>query len=111
MNKIIKNDNVIVLSGKDKGKVGRVVKVVGDQVIVENINTVKKHRKSNRMQGLEGGIVSLNMPLHISNIAIWNPYTQKADKVAIKIIAVEGGFKRVRIFKSSGIELVKDEIK
>lgn len=102
MNKIIKGDQVIVIAGKDKGKQGQVVKVLGDKVIVEGINVVKRHQKPNPMRGIEGGIVVKNMPLAISNIAILNPETNKADRVGIKLVESDGKVKRVRFFKFNG---------
>ncbi|OSI32017.1 50S ribosomal protein L24 [Neisseria dumasiana] len=102
MNKIIKGDQVIVIAGKDKGKQGQVVKVLGDKVIVEGINVVNRHQKPNPMRGIEGGIVVKNMPLAISNIAILNPETNKADRVGIKLVESDGKVKRVRFFKSNG---------
>mgnify|MGYP000329934862 FL=1 len=102
MNKIIKGDQVVVIAGKDKGKQGQVVRVLGDKVVVEGVNVVKRHQKPNPMRGIEGGIVSKEMPLHISNVAILNPETNKADRVGIKLIENEGKVKRVRFFKSNG---------
>lgn len=102
MNKIIKGDQVVVITGKDKGKQGQVVRVLGDKVVVEDVNVVKRHQKPNPMRGIEGGIVSKEMPLHISNVAILNPETNKADRVGIKLIENEGKVKRVRFFKSNG---------
>ncbi|WP_297955509.1 50S ribosomal protein L24 [uncultured Neisseria sp.] len=102
MNKIIKGDQVVVITGKDKGKQGQVVRVLGDKVVVEGVNVVKRHQKPNPMRGIEGGIVSKEMPLHISNVAILNPETNKADRVGIKLIENEGKVKRVRFFKSNG---------
>ena len=105
MNKIIKGDKVIVLAGKDIGKQGQVVRVLGDKVVVEGVNQVKRHQKPNPMRGVEGGIVIKNMPLAISNVAIFNPATNKADRVGIKLVETEGKVKRVRVFKSSGAEI------
>lgn len=105
MNKIIKGDQVIVIAGKDKGKQGQVLRVLGDKVIVEGVNVVKRHQKPNSMRGVEGGIVEKNMPLAISNIAIFNPEIKKADRVGIKLIESEGKVKRVRVFKSNGIQI------
>lgn len=102
MNKIIKGDQVVVITGKDKGKQGQVVRVLGDKVVVEGVNVVKRHQKPNPMRGIEGGIVSKEMPLHISNVAILNPETNKADRVGIKLIENEGKVKHVRFFKSNG---------
>ena len=105
MNKIIKGDKVIVIAGKDKGKQGQVVRVLGDNVVVEGVNEVKRHQKPNPMRGVEGGIVTKNMPLAISNVAIFNPETNKADRVGIKLVETEGKVKRVRVFKSNGAEI------
>ncbi|MCB1828762.1 MAG: 50S ribosomal protein L24 [Chromatiaceae bacterium] len=100
MRKIKKGDQVIVLAGKDKGKQGAVLRVPGsDKVIVENINIVRKHTKANPMKGEPGGIVDKEMPLHISNVAILNPVTGKADRVGFK--SLEDG-RKVRFFKSNG---------
>ncbi|GHA76952.1 50S ribosomal protein L24 [Formosimonas limnophila] len=99
MEKIRKGDNVVVLTGKDKGKRGVVSqRVDADYVKVEGINVVKKHQRPNPMLQREGGIVSKEMPIHISNVALFNTKTQKADRVAIK--EVDG--KKVRVFKSNG---------
>ena len=102
MNKIRKGDEVIVLAGRDKGKRGKVVLRKDDEkLVVEGINLVKKHTKPNPMKGTTGGIVEKSMPIHQSNVAIFNPATGKADRVGIKL--VDG--KRVRVFKSSGEEI------
>jgi large subunit ribosomal protein L24 len=99
MNKIRKGDEVIVLAGRDKGQRGKVVLRKDDErVVVEGINLVKKHTKPNPMKGTTGGIVEKAMPIHQSNVAIFNPATGKADRVGIKV----EGDKRVRVFKSSG---------
>lgn len=102
MNKIIKGDKVIVIAGKDKGKQGQVVKVLGDKVVVEGVNVAKRHQKPNPMRGIEGGIIVKNMPLAISNVAIFNPETNKADRVGVKLVESDGKVKRVRFFKSNG---------
>jgi large subunit ribosomal protein L24 len=97
--KIKKGDEVIVTTGKDKGKRGTVVKVLDDdRLIVENINMAKKHTKPNPNKGEPGGILDKEMPLHISNVALYNPVTDKADRVGFKIL--EDG-KKVRVFKSN----------
>ena len=102
MNKIRKGDEVIVLAGKDKGKRGRVVLRKDDEhLVVEGINLVKKHTKPNPMKGTTGGIVEKAMPIHQSNVAIFNSATGKADRVGIKI----EGDKRSRVFKSSGEQI------
>lgn len=100
MRKIKKGDQVIVIAGKDKGKQGTVVRVVDDErLVVENINMVKRHTKGNPMRGEAGGILDKEMPLHVSNVAIFNPVTGKGDRVGIKTL--EDG-KKVRFFKSNG---------
>ncbi len=100
MMKIKKGDEVIVIAGKDKGKRGTVVRVTPDErVIVENVNIAKKHQKPNPMAGTPGGIVEKEMPLHISNIAVYNPATGKADRVGFKVL--DDG-RKVRCFKSNG---------
>ena len=103
MNKIRKGDEVVVLAGRDKGKRGKVVlRKDEDHLVVEGVNLVKKHTKPNRMAGTEGGIVEKTMPIHQSNVAIFNAQTGKADRVGIKLLA-DG--KKVRVFKSSGEEI------
>jgi large subunit ribosomal protein L24 len=100
MNKICKGDEVIVLTGRDKGKRGVVSqRVDDDHVIVDGVNIVKKHVKPNPMKGTTGGVIDKTMPINQSNVAIYNPATGKADRVGIKLL--EGG-KKVRVFKSSG---------
>jgi large subunit ribosomal protein L24 len=102
MNKIRKGDEVIVIAGRDKGKRGKVIlRKDDDHVVVEGINQVKKHTKPNPMKGTTGGIVDKVMPIHQSNVAIFNPATGKADRVGIKV----DGDKRSRVFKSSGEEI------
>ena len=102
MNKIRKGDEVIVIAGRDKGKRGTITLRTDDSyVLVEGINLVKKHTKPNPMKGTTGGIVEKAMPIHQSNVAIFNPATGKADRVGIKT----DGDKRVRVFKSSGEEI------
>jgi large subunit ribosomal protein L24 len=102
MKKIKTGDQVIVIAGKDKGKKGQVVRLLGDKVLVEGVNQVKRHQKPNPMRGIEGGVVTKSMPLDISNIAIFNPETQKADRVGIKVEMVDGKAVRSRFFKSTG---------
>ncbi|WP_269531235.1 50S ribosomal protein L24 [Chitinimonas sp. BJYL2] len=100
MNKIRKGDEVVVITGKDKGKRGTVLRVlVGDKVVVEGVNIVKKHQKPNPVRGVAGGVVDKTMPMHVSNIAIFNKATQKADRVGFKLL--DDG-KKVRVFKSNG---------
>ncbi len=99
MQRIKKGDEVIVRTGKDKGKRGTVVKLVGvDRVLVQGINRVKKHQKPNPNQGIAGGIADKDMPIHISNIGLYNSETKKADRVGFKFL--EDG-KKVRFFKST----------
>lgn len=99
MNKIRKGDEVIVLAGKDKGKRGAVLRCVEDRVVVEGVNRVKKHAKPNPVKGQVGGIVEKEMSIHVSNVAVFNPATQKADRIGFKTL--EDG-KKVRFFKSNG---------
>jgi large subunit ribosomal protein L24 len=100
MRKIRKGDDVIVITGKDKGKRGTVLRMLDeDQVLVENVNMVKKHQKPNPQRGQPGGIVDKEMPLHISNLALFNPQKGGADRVGIKIL--DDG-RKVRVFKSNG---------
>lgn len=104
MNKIKKGDEIIVITGRDKGKRGTVVRRIEDEsVVVEGINLVKKHQRPNPMQGAPGGIIDKTMPIDLSNVMLYNPATGKGDRVGIKTL--EDG-KRVRFFKSNG-ELVK----
>ena len=105
MSKIVKGDHVVVISGRDKGKQGRVTRLLGDKVVVEGVNLVKRHQKPNPMRNVEGGVVIKNMPIHISNVAIYNKETQKADRVGVKLIDDDGKVRRVRVFKSNGAEL------
>jgi large subunit ribosomal protein L24 len=103
MNKIRKGDDVIVLTGRDKGKRGKIALRKDDShVLIEGINLVKKHTKPNPLKGAAGGIVEKAMPIHQSNVAIFNATTGKADRVGIKLLA-DG--KRVRVYKSSGEEI------
>ena len=103
MNKIRKGDQVIVTTGRDKGKRGTVAsRVDDDYVVVDGINVVKKHVKPNPMKGTTGGVVDKTLSIHQSNVAIFNPATAKADRVGIKILADN---KKIRVFKSSGDEI------
>ena len=100
MQKIRKGDNVVVTTGKDKGKRGTVLRVLGEnRVLVEGANRVKKHQKPNPMKGATGGIVDKEMPIHVSNVAIFNATTQKPDRVGVK--RLEDG-RTGRIFRSNG---------
>jgi len=100
MRKIKKGDDVIVITGKDKGKRGTVLRVIDlEHVLVEGANRVKKHQRPNPMKGASGGIVDKEMPLHVSNVAIFNPGTKKADRIGTRLL--DDG-RRVRCFKSNG---------
>ena len=103
MNKIRKGDQVIVLTGRDKGKRGTVAsRVDDDYLVVDGVNVVKKHVKPNPMKGTTGGVVDKTMPIHQSNVAIYNAATSKADRVGIKLL--DNGDK-VRVYKSSGEQI------
>jgi len=103
MNKLRKGDSVIVLTGRDKGKRGTVaLRADETHLVVEGVNMVKKHVKPNPMKGTMGGIVEKAMPIHQSNIAIFNAQTGKADRVGVK---VQDDGKRVRVYKSTGAEI------
>lgn len=99
MNRIRKGDQVVVITGKDKGKKGEITRVAGDRVIVANINVVKRHTKANPQAGQAGGIVEREAPIHISNVMLFNPATGKGDRVGFKVL--EDG-RKVRVFRSSG---------
>lgn len=99
MNKLKRDDEVIVVTGKDKGKRGTVSQIVGDRVVVAGVNMVKRHTKPNPNAGVQGGILEKEAALHVSNVAIFNPETNTADRVGIQID--EDGNKQ-RIFKSNG---------
>jgi large subunit ribosomal protein L24 len=99
MSKIRKGDQVVVITGKDKGKRGTVLRVLDEKVVVENINIAKKHVRPNPMRGEQGGIVDKEMPLHVSNVALYNPTIGKADRVGMKTL--DDG-RKVRVFKSNG---------
>lgn len=104
MRKIRQGDDVVIIAGKDKGRRGRVIRVYPDQekVLVENVNVVKRHRKGNPQQGEAGGIIEQEKPVHQSNVALYNPATEKGDRVGIRVL--EDGTK-ARFFKSNN-ELV-----
>jgi large subunit ribosomal protein L24 len=100
MQRIRKGDEVVVLAGRDKGKRGTVLRRVDAQhVVVEGVNRVKKHQRPNPMKGEQGGIIDKDMPIHVSNVALFNPATKKGDRSGIKLL--EGG-KKVRVFKDNG---------
>jgi len=100
MRRIRKGDEVMVISGRDKGKRGTVLRRIDAQhVVVEGVNRVKKHQRPNPMRGQTGGIVDKDLPIHVSNIALFNPATQKADRTGVK--RLDDG-RKVRIFKANG---------
>ena len=105
MLKIKRNDEVIVIAGKDKGKRGKVLKVLENKLLVSGINVVRKHQKPNPQKGAQGGIVDKESPIQASNVAIYNPQTQKADRVGFKFL--EDGTK-VRCFKSTS-EVIEEK--
>ncbi len=99
MMKIKQNDEVIIIAGKDKGSIGTVTRVLGSKVIVEGNNMAKKHIRPNPQEGIQGGIEEKEMPMSISNVAIYNPKTKKADRVGVRVN--DEGVKE-RFFKSNG---------
>ena len=100
MQRIKKGDEVVVISGRDKGKRGTVLRRVdAEHVVVEGINRVKKHQRPNPMQGQTGGIVDKDMPIHVANVALFNSATQKADRIGFKMMP-DG--RKVRVFKANG---------
>ena len=104
MQKIKKGDNVVVIAGRDKGKRGDVARIVDDRhVLVNGVNQVKKHAKPNPMKNQPGGIITKELPIDISNVAIWNPVTQKPDRIGLRML--EDG-RKVRFFKGNGEQLV-----
>ncbi len=100
MRKIKKGDNVVILAGRDKGKRGDVSQTVGaDYVLVVGVNQVKRHTRPNPMKNQPGGIITKEVPIHVSNVAIWNPVTLKGDRIGFRVLA-DG--RKVRFFKSNG---------
>ena len=100
MKRIRKGDEVIVLSGRDKGKRGTVLRRVdAEHVLVEGVNRVKKHQRPNPMKGEQGGIVDKDLPIHVSNIALFNPASQKGERAGVKTL--DDG-RKVRVFKGNG---------
>ncbi len=99
MAKIRKGDEVIVRVGRDKGKRGKVMRVFSDRVLVENVNVVKRHTRPNPNRGVTGGIIDKELPIHISNVALFNPATKKGERVGYRILT-DGT--KVRFFKKSG---------
>ena len=104
MRKIKKGDSVVVIAGRDKGKRGDVAQIVDDRhVLVNGVNQVKKHAKPNPMKNQPGGIITKELPIDVSNVAIWNPVTQKPDRIGLRVL--EDG-RKVRFFKGNGEQLV-----
>lgn len=102
MKRIRSGDEVIITAGKSKGHVGKVLRVIEDSVVVEGGNLIKKHVKANPQQPEnKGGIITREAPLHVSNVAHYNPITKKADKVGFKYLENDGVSKKVRYFKSN----------
>ena len=100
MNKIIKNDQVVIIAGKDKGRRGTVTELTGKgKILVQGVNVAKKHQKGNPSAGISGGIIEKEMPLDLSNVMLVNPATDKGDRVGFKVL--DDG-KKVRFFKSNG---------
>ncbi|WP_018864721.1 MULTISPECIES: 50S ribosomal protein L24 [Thioalkalivibrio] len=99
MKKIRKGDDVVVIAGKDKGRRGTIIKVLDGKVLVQNINMVKKHQKPNPQRGIGGGIIEKEMPIDVSNVMLFNPATDKGDRVSFKTL--EDG-RKVRVFRSNG---------
>jgi len=100
MQRIRKGDEVVVLSGRDKGKRGTVLRRIdAEHLVVEGVNRVKKHQRPNPMKGVTGGIVDKDLPIHVSNVALFNPATKKGDRVGVKTL--DDG-RRVRVFKDNG---------
>lgn len=98
-NRIKKGDQVVVIAGRDKGKTGDVVRVLGDKIVVSNINIVKRHTKPNPQAGQPGGVIERESPIHVSNVMLFNPASGKGERVATKVL--EDG-RRLRVFRSSG---------
>ena len=100
MQRIKKGDEIVVIAGRDKGKRGTVLRRVdAEHVVVEGVNRVKKHQRPNPMKGETGGIIDKDLPIHVSNIALYNPATKKADRAGVK--KLEDG-RKVRVFKGNG---------
>src|SRR3546814_18095968 len=99
MNRINKGDRVVVTAGKDKGKQGDVVRVMGDKVVVSNINIVKRHTKPNPQANQPGGVIAREAPIHVSNVMHFNPASGKGERIGTKVL--EAG-RRLRVFRSSG---------
>lgn len=101
MNRIKSGDTVIVIAGKSKGHVGKVVRVLDKGVVIEGANLIKKHVKPNPQLEQKGGIITKEAPVHVSNVALYNPVSKKADKVGFKFLEKDGNKQKVRYFKSN----------
>ncbi|HEY2347010.1 MAG TPA: 50S ribosomal protein L24 [Xanthomonadaceae bacterium] len=99
MNRIKKGDNVLVITGKNKGQKGEVLRVAADRVIVQNINIIKRHTKANPQANQPGGVIEREAPIHISNVMLLNPVSGKGERVGFKVL---GDGRKVRVFRSSG---------
>ena len=100
MKRIRKGDEIVVIAGKDKGRRGQVLKVVSDEkLLIEGVNRVRKHQKPNPVAGVQGGIIDKEMPIHVSNVMLWNPNKESGDRVGFKILEDN---RKVRYFKSDG---------
>lgn len=108
MKRIRSGDTVIIIAGKSKGHIGKVIRVFGDSVFVEGGNLIKKHVKPNPQLNEKGGIITREAPVNVSNVAIYNPVTKRADKVGFKFLVKDGNNNKVRYFKSNNeiIDLV-----
>jgi large subunit ribosomal protein L24 len=98
MNKIRKGDEVVVIAGRDKGRRGTVEQMLGDHVVVNNVNMVKRHTKPNPQKNVQGGIIEKEAPIDLSNVMLWNPVTKKGDRVGVRTLA-DG--RKIRFFKSN----------
>ncbi len=101
MKRIKSGDTVVVITGKSKGHVGKVARVIGEKIVVDGANLIKKHVKPNPQLEQTGGIVTKEAPLNVSNVALYNPMTKKADKVGFRYLEKDGNMHKVRYFKSN----------
>ena len=102
MNRIRKGDEVIVITGRDKGRRGTVTRVLDEErLVVEGINMVKRHTRPNPQKGVQGGIVDKEAPIHVSNVQVFNPQTSKGDRVGFRFLEKEGVRRKVRFYKST----------
>ena len=101
MKRIIKGDTVYVCTGKSKGHIGKVLSVSSEKILVEGANIIKKHVKPNPNLNEQGGIKEIPSPIHISNLAVYNPSTGKPDKIGFKFVENDGQMKKIRVFRSN----------